>query len=418
MTHNPSGRQKSSHLRLQPAEVKGLWESGYYSPRGYLYHLILAHRKPGWTWKIDNVSQFCKDWGIARSTFYKAKSALVTEGVINEKIIGSVELTVISTNECTQSETPVSDPRLIVSSRGQGVSDPGLSVSDGRHLRLENLDMQSVCDSTSLNNFKTPTSQPVCASENQKINVKNSEVRTGVGVLDQPLAQVKTTESSNEAISPDKETYAPPILLAAKKKFQINLGDPHLCRALERWPERVEVAIACLEEKEITVKHPTRFLQKAIEEQWKPEALAKERAPDEFREWFKEARQRGLIVGSQRIDGTLMVYTVDERCVPFNELRQLSWEDLASQQQAITDDSPPVTTAPPEQVLEPSPEPEPAVSTILHRVNNAIVTQSPISPQLQADAERCHIDISLLQAEWELAASPPGDAADDIRQVG
>ncbi|MEL7476935.1 MAG: hypothetical protein AAGJ55_12020, partial [Cyanobacteria bacterium J06555_12] len=69
---------------------------------------------------------------------------------------------------------------------------------------------------------------------------------------------------------------------------------------------------------------------------------------------------------------------------------------------------------PPEQ----NSEPEPDASTVLHRIKNAIATQSPITPQLQADAERCRIDIPLLQAEWELAASPPGDAADDMRQAG
>ena len=73
---------------------------------------------------------------------------------------------------------------------------------------------------------------------------------------------------------------------------------------------------------------------------------------------------------------------------------------------------------PPEQSLDQPPEPEPDTSTVLHRIKNAIATQIPITPQLQADAERCHIDIPQLQAEWELAASPPGDAADDMRQAG
>jgi hypothetical protein len=417
MTHNPNGRQKSSHLRLSPSEVKELWDIGLYSPAGYLYHLVIAHRKPGWIWRIDNISEFCKQWGFARRTFYRAKATLVAAGLIEEKIFGAIELKATSTNVCVTGDTGGSDEAQPVPNEAHLLPDLALVVPDGSHSSAEILSRQDSCESTSLNNFKTPTTQKTCVCEDVHLN-KNPEVRTGVGVLDRPLAQVKTTESPNEAISPGKETYAPPILLAAKKKFQINLGDPHLRRALERWPERVEVAIACLEEKEITVKHPTRFLQKAIEEQWQPEALAKEKAPDEFQDWFKEARQRGLVVGSQRIDGTIMVYTVDERCVPFTQLRQQSWEALTAELQPIASDGPPVSTAPPEQVLEPSPEPEPAVSTILHRVNNAIVTHSPITPQLQADADRCHIDIPLLQAEWDLAASPPGNAADDMRQAG
>lgn len=63
-------------------------------------------------------------------------------------------------------------------------------------------------------------------------------------------------------------------------------------------------------------------------------------------------------------------------------------------------------------------ESEPSADKVLRRLKNTIATQHPITPQLQADAERCHINIPLLQAEWELAASPPGTAADDIRQVG
>ena len=169
--------------------------------------------------------------------------------------------------------------------------------------------------------LSTPTKQSVCVGEGEKITIKDA---------------AQSIDTS-------------PFLLKATKKFQINLADPHLRRAIERWPERVEVAIACLQEKEATVKHPTRFLQKAIEEQWQPENLAKEKAPDDFQVWFKEARQRGLVVGSQRIDGKLMVYTVDERCVPFTQLRQQSWAALEAKLQAMTEELPLFAPSPPEQ---------------------------------------------------------------------
>ncbi|MBE9068715.1 hypothetical protein IQ260_18880 [Leptolyngbya cf. ectocarpi LEGE 11479] len=413
MTHTP-------HLRLTPADVKALWEQKLFNARSYLYLLAIAHRRVEWKWQIDNVSAFCEEWNIPRRTFYKAKAALILSGLLSENIVGSLELV---PHACPQ-ELPVFEAmQTECASLGTGVPYCALvvpkeaqPVHNRAHLTLETLDRQDVCASTSLKQLITPTTPSVCVNENQKPTVNNSEVRTEVGVTCWPTSQVENSESPNEATPPGKDTYAPPILLAAKKKFAINLADTHLRRALERWPERIEVAIACLEEKEIEVKYPTRFLQKAIEEQWKPEAQAKEKAPDDFREWFKAARERGLVVGSQRVDGQIMVYTVDERCAPFNELRQLSWEALTAQVQAITDDSLPVNTAPPEQNSEPAPELDPLV--VLHRVNNAIVTQSPISPQLQTDADRCHIDIPQLQAEWELAASPPGSADDDLRQAG
>ncbi|MEM0978643.1 MAG: hypothetical protein AAGH78_00075 [Cyanobacteria bacterium P01_H01_bin.58] len=385
MTHNPNRRQTSPHLRLSPPEVKGLWELGQYTPKGYLYHLILAHRKPGWVWRIDNVSEFCREWGFARRTFYRAKAALIDESLIEEEIFGAIELKVTSTNVCVTSGTGVSDEAFTVPTESHLVPDLAQSVPNGSHLSAEILSEQEFCDSTSLKQLATPTTQSVCVSEGTKITVKDPELRTEVDVFDRQHAQVKNAEYLNQAIASEQAIYAPPILLAAKKKFEINLADPHLRRAVERWPERVEVAISCLTEKEITVKHPTRFLQKAIEEQWQPEALAKEKAPDEFQTWFKEARQRGLVVGSQRINGTLMVYTVDERCFPFEQLRQLSWATLAAQLQANADDTPLLDPSPPEQNFAVSPESEPS---------------------------------ALFQAEWELAASPPGNAADDIRQAG
>ena len=84
----------------------------------------------------------------------------------------------------------------------------------------------------------------------------------------------------------------------------------------------------------------------------------------------------------------------------------------------IGPDGPRWRPTPPEQSLDQPIEPELEASIVLYRIKNAIATQSPITPQLRTDAERCHIEIPLLQAEWELAASPPGNAVDDLRQVG
>ncbi|MEM9093180.1 MAG: hypothetical protein AAGC93_31190 [Cyanobacteria bacterium P01_F01_bin.53] len=326
----------TSHLRLTPAEVKALWDNKFYSPTGYLYHLILAHRKPGWIWRIENVSKFCKDWGFARRTFYRAKAALVALGIIEEEIIGAIELKVISTDVCVASDTPVSDESLAVPAESHLLPDLAQAVPNGSHLSAEILSEPKSCDSTSLNQLTTPTTQSVCVSPNPKLTIKNSEVRTETNDNGRLTSQVKNAGYPNEAIPPEQDVYAPLILLQSKKKFDINLRDRHLRRAIERWPERIEVAIACLEEKEATVKHPTRFLQKAIEEKWQPEAMAKEKAPDEFRAWFKEAQQRGLVIASQRVDDQIMVYTVDDQSTPFEKLRQLSWDQLAAQVNAVT----------------------------------------------------------------------------------
>ncbi len=318
MTHIP-------HLRLTPAEVKAHWEKGNYTPRGYLHHLILAHRKPGWAWRIDNVSQFCRDWEIPRSTFYKAKAILVADGVITERIVGSVELTVISTNECTQPETGVSDGRQSVSDLRQVVPDLRQVVSDLRQSQPETVDGKEVCDPTPLNNSFTTTYTGSAGQE----SVGGGEFEHGE---DRTTLHDQNAGHLNEASSPVKDDFTPPILQSAKK-FGVNVNDRQLRQAVERWPDRVETAIACLEEKQLTVKHPTRYLTRAIEDDWRPE---KQLARSDWREWYDEAYKRGLVQASQRKDKTILVLTIDEHWIPFEHLRRQTWEQLEAQLQPIT----------------------------------------------------------------------------------
>ena len=90
-------------MNLSPDNVKQLWEAEHYTPKGYLYHLLLAHRSPGEPWKIESVSEFCQRWQLTERQFYKAKAALVTEDLIDETVNESIELTVISSIESAPS---------------------------------------------------------------------------------------------------------------------------------------------------------------------------------------------------------------------------------------------------------------------------------------------------------------------------
>ena len=332
MTHNSNGRQTSSHVRLTPARVKDLWQQGDYSSQGYLHHLILAHRKPGWTWRIDNVAQFCKDWEINRRTFYRAKAILIRRGIIIEERIGGIALKVIDTDVCIPLNIPVSETSQVVPKLTQAVPELTQPVPTGSHVSAKTLELQHVCDSTDLNKFKTTTIQSECVrSDVNHSEMKNSE--SDIDTFDQNPPQVKPPESPKKAIPLEKETYAPPILLSAKKKFGINLDDTKLRQAIETWPERLDGAIACLQEKERTVNYPTRFLVRAIEDNWKPE---KPTGGGEWREWFNQAYDRGLVKAGRGVDGIQYVLTSDEHWVPFEHLRRQSWEELEAQLKPIT----------------------------------------------------------------------------------
>ena len=80
-------------MNLSPDDIKQLWEADHYTPKGYLHHLLLAHRPPGEPWKIESVSEFCQCWNLPERQFYKAKAALIAADLIDETITDCVELT-------------------------------------------------------------------------------------------------------------------------------------------------------------------------------------------------------------------------------------------------------------------------------------------------------------------------------------
>ncbi|EKU97069.1 hypothetical protein Lepto7375DRAFT_0939 [Leptolyngbya sp. PCC 7375] len=80
-------------MNLSPDDIKQLWEAEHYTPKGYLHHLLLAHRPPGEPWKIERVSEFCQRWNLSERQFYKAKAALIAADLIDETITDCIELT-------------------------------------------------------------------------------------------------------------------------------------------------------------------------------------------------------------------------------------------------------------------------------------------------------------------------------------
>ncbi|NEZ54232.1 hypothetical protein [Adonisia turfae] len=88
--------KRGDGMNLSPDNVKQLWEAEHYTPKGYLYHLLLAHRPPGEPWKIESVPEFCQRWNFPERQFYKAKAALIADDLIDETITDCVELTVLS----------------------------------------------------------------------------------------------------------------------------------------------------------------------------------------------------------------------------------------------------------------------------------------------------------------------------------
>lgn len=191
---------------------------------------------------------------------------------------------------------------------------------------------------TDYTNFKRPNNsvlEEVCKNGDSQEALTGNDFETPQG-----SSQAKNAvglSKANSAIedlpsAPPNSTaeLTPPLtpLLQKAEGLGADLKDRDLQRVIRQYPERLENAIAALAEKTPKVKWPTRFLQKALEEDWQPEKSA---APGGWREWFDEARRRRLIIAGQRQQGQIMVLMIDNRWVPYNQLRLLSWAEMEAQ---------------------------------------------------------------------------------------
>jgi hypothetical protein len=83
---------ETSHVRLAPDQVRFLFESGHLRPSGYLFLLLSSLKQHGWVHRIEKVDDFCQEWGLSRSAFYRAKAKLIEQDLLDEKIIGAVDV--------------------------------------------------------------------------------------------------------------------------------------------------------------------------------------------------------------------------------------------------------------------------------------------------------------------------------------
>ena len=329
MTQIASKQSTLPHLRLTPDQIHELWLLGRYTPTGYLHHLVLSHKRAGWWWRIGNISEFCQKWDIKERTFYRAKAALINEGVFEESITSSVDLRIKSTNaqsaeEIVQSmETPaVSNQSELLPTESCQLPDLAEPLPTESHLAAETQPQQSFPEASDpIQIFKQiTTAEEVCVPvENFSLETSNQESISP----DRPRKEVgkRNSQASSE------KGFTPPILQRAKK-LGVNISDRILLEVMKRWPNRVPIALDCLEEKRLIVKHPTRFLQKAIEEDWRPEHTSS--APSGFGQWFDEARRRGVAIASEMRDGVIHIFTSDHHWLPFEQLRRMTWDELSA----------------------------------------------------------------------------------------
>jgi hypothetical protein len=100
------GNRKFCPLTAQTA--KDWYHKKYLSTPGYLLVIKEILRPPGIDLKIDNISEFCAEWGISRSAFYRGISAISTNNDGSWETTGSI---IIKTDSITDDFDDMDSPR-------------------------------------------------------------------------------------------------------------------------------------------------------------------------------------------------------------------------------------------------------------------------------------------------------------------
>ena len=97
------GKQKFCPLTAEVA--KDWYQKNYLSTAGYLLAIKEILRPPGVDLKITNVSQFCEEWDISRSAFYRGISTITTNNDGTWETLGTI---VLKTDSITGEDCPTS----------------------------------------------------------------------------------------------------------------------------------------------------------------------------------------------------------------------------------------------------------------------------------------------------------------------
>lgn len=157
-------------------------------------------------------------------------------------------------------------------------------------------------------------------TENSKLREQLSHCMTSKSAYSKVESKSKVTPLSlKKAVCPIISNQ----LQSELDKLGIKVNST-LAKLIEAEPEEVVLmAINALKEAKASyeVLNPSGFLVEAIKKTWMPnEGYERKVELDCFNEWYELARQRGLVLASQAGKNGIIVYTKDEKWVPFQKL--------------------------------------------------------------------------------------------------
>lgn len=196
MTTVPNKEGNRQQFYKVTADVaKKLYKLKLIGAEAYIYMLVNAHRKQGWEWTFDP-KDFCKQWEITKSTFYRAINSLKERCLIECRIQGtvtlccpidgtspSVETETINDSPKLETETPMDCPKVETSSPKVETTCP-MNETTVPMLGLENSESladKEVESPTDITDIKTDNIS-VLISDNEEESAPTDDTPVG-GVL-------------------------------------------------------------------------------------------------------------------------------------------------------------------------------------------------------------------------------------------
>ncbi|WAS04827.1 hypothetical protein LQF76_12525 [Gloeomargaritales cyanobacterium VI4D9] len=106
--------------RLTLGELKRLYQSGGLTSVAYLRLILQTKMRAGWKLTIESVDQFCGEWGLSKSTFYRARRKLQLEGFLS---VQHTRLTLTCNTNSHQWHSSLTNENPILTGDTQDVTD-------------------------------------------------------------------------------------------------------------------------------------------------------------------------------------------------------------------------------------------------------------------------------------------------------
>ncbi|WP_414553179.1 DUF6262 family protein [Anabaena sp. CCY 0017] len=162
----------------------------------------------------------------------------------------------------------------------------------------------------------------------ERFKVENAELKQKLEECHQQVQQFKAVSVENPKVTSLEKKRAGRSNISDKVKQQLESLDIQLNSTLTKAiksasEETVLDAIEALKEaiSDGGVDKPGGWLKTAIEQGWKPNGKVQIKSElDLFTEWYSKAKQKRLVKASQNTKDGIMIYTDDEKWIPFSEM--------------------------------------------------------------------------------------------------